>query len=112
MIIKSNPFTSWPPSHEDLYWVVGILDGEGTFYREKARGTPRIECTMQDKDTIVRLATVLGCGCGESSLSVIGTRMYRAVATTTRAKVIMETIRPLMSIRRQEQIDHALELTV
>ena len=108
MYTKSNPFTPWPPSQEDLLWLAGLLDGEGTFY--SCCGQPRIECTMSDKDTILRAAGIMGAGSGRAATSSAGTEMHRVWATTTRAGVIMKALRPHMSKRRQGQIDRALGL--
>lgn len=50
----------------DLYWVAGLLEGEGSFLlaTTKQRGHtyfhPRIDLTMTDEDVVARASAVLG----------------------------------------------------
>jgi hypothetical protein len=46
----------------DRGWVVGILEGEGSFVKtdRSSKGAVRLQCKMTDFDTMQRLADLLG----------------------------------------------------
>ena len=93
----------------DQGWVVGMLEGEGTFY---ARGNPdcpielRVECTSIDIETPNRLQELLGGNIyGPYRRNEVKWALYKR-------KAVLELIvwlRPLLCDRRQVQIDKMLK---
>lgn len=102
-------------SESDLFWVAGLLDGEGSFtLGAEGSGSNRlrqirITCAMTDLDTLQRLEKLLG---GHISKTPRIDKRYNNPKPlwvwniTKRAEVvpILEELHPLMSIRRQNQI--------
>jgi hypothetical protein len=100
---------------KDIYWVAGIIEGEGCFYINKHQKSPqtRIEVKMTDKDIINRLQQITKLGL-----------IYHVPTDSTRHKDCYEwrvnkqpdvigllmTIYPLMGKRRQAKIRECLEV--
>lgn len=95
----------------DLYWLAGLLEGEGTFLRPPPSEKNRIciQLQMTDEDIIQKAATlfqVAYCQCKAKKshhkpsfkLSVCGSK----------AAFWMGKLKPLMGQRRQNQIESAL----
>lgn len=101
-------------SEQDFFWLVGLLEGEGTFLKgpPSAPNQPRIAVNMTDEDTVQRIASLFGVG-------YIHTRRHERhdnwkPAFTVKvvgkpAMELMRQIQPHMSKRRQEQIQRALD---
>lgn len=97
----------------DFGWLVGILDGEGTFILTNKKRYPRISVKMTDVDTIDRFAKLVE---REHSIFIDTkiTRMYgwkkthRVDITGRKAVEIMKLIYPHMSGRRKERIQEIL----
>lgn len=108
-------------SESDLAWLVGILEGEGSFHaslvghpgRYKIR--PRIELQMADKDIVNRAQRLLGGalrGYQPNKRTKDGAPvkfMWRTSRTGRPAAEWMQQLFPHMGVRRQEQIGLALE---
>jgi hypothetical protein len=105
---------------QDLYWLAGWLEGEGSFVAASTgRGgrynPPSLDAVTTDEDTAFRVANILGAHAsgpirrkkapyvkGEPKpIWHIRLRSWRAVA-------VMRKIYPLMSARRQAQIVRAI----
>ena len=94
-----------------LYWLAGILEAEGSFLAgpPSAPRCPAIRLPMTDRDTVVRVAEFF-------HRAVVATRpkhKHHKVPYVTTIKGVpaahlMRTIAPLMSPRRQGQIERAL----
>lgn len=95
----------------DLYWLCGLLEGEGSFLA----GTPsnpnrtRVHVQMTDRDVIERVARLW--------VSTVAVRppqvshhkeSYVTSISCRRARDFMVLAHPLMGERRQAQIDRAL----
>ena len=95
----------------DLYWLAGLLEGEGSFMKgPPSKPTqPRIVVSMTDLDVIERVATLFG-----NTVHPLKPReehhkpAFLAKTTGTKAVGLMKQLRPLMGLRRQEQIDRAV----
>ncbi len=92
----------------DLGFVVGLLEGEGSFLRAKGASlrTPCISCAMTDKDVIVRLHRVLGTGRVRGPYQPKGHRrpVYVYALYGERAYELMVRVLSKMSRRRRSQI--------
>jgi len=101
-----------PMASLDVYWLAGLLEGEGSFMAgpPSAPNQPRITVAMTDEDIIARVAEMLG-------VSVIpikaGNPQHKQVFAARKvgagAVEWMCTLRPHMGIRRRAQIDKALD---
>jgi len=95
----------------DLHWLAGLLEGEGTFLAgpPSAPRSPAIALWMVDRDIVDRAGHLL-----DAAVMVIPSRRegwqtaYCVRVRGARAVQWMERLRPLMGIRRQQQIDRAI----
>jgi hypothetical protein len=95
----------------NLYWLAGLLEGEGSFMKPTPSlpNRPVISVQMTDEDVISRVANILGCSYYHvpsknpkwKDTFCIRVRGKKAVSW-------MNELRPLMGNRRQQQIDVAL----
>lgn len=95
-----------------LFWLVGLLEGEGSFLvgppSDPTR--PRISIQMTDEDVIQQVAKLFGrtyYKCGNRSPNS-WKDSYAVKVRGAKAVEIMRQIRPYMSARRKAQIDRAL----
>jgi hypothetical protein len=99
---------------KDLYWLAGWLEGEGSFLH----GCPSMPnmCAINgastDKDIIEKLSTLLKVKCHKQKRRKSDLPHYKTVYSIRLsgqlAYDLMAKLRPLMGIRRQEQIDKAM----
>lgn len=106
---------------KDIYWLAGLLEGEGCFKErmagEKKRRTSLvIIVAMSDRDVIQRVRDVTGATGkisvqhNEGSSRPGSTRsLYRLVIAGRRAVGFMMTVYPLMGQRRQLRIREILQ---
>jgi hypothetical protein len=100
-----------PIAEADLHWLAGLLEGEGTFLTgpPSAPRSPAIQFWMTDRDVVERAAALLGV-----SVMVVPARRedwktaYAVRLRGKRAVTWMKRLRPLMGIRRGQQIDRAV----
>lgn len=57
---KKREFVLSNISEFDLAWLIGILEGEGSFYANKKPQPPRVSVNMTDKDIIEKVAKLFG----------------------------------------------------
>lgn len=89
-------------------WLAGMIEGEGSF-SATAYG-PRVQFGSTDRDVVAKVAFLI---CGEvsggiqrfSDKGVALKPMYYTSKTGVGGQIVMEELRPLMSERRQQQID-------
>lgn len=102
----------------DLYWIAGLLEGEGCFYlttRRNSDGSPRpllsVLCQMTDEDVIERLAELIGFGNvnrrepKQSNWKPVWTWQCSDVE---RLLPLLTALRPIMGARRADKIDQML----
>jgi hypothetical protein len=100
-----------PITDQDLAWLAGLIEGEGTFLAgpPSAPRTPAVQLSMVDRDVVERAGSLL-----EAGVQVIRSRRqnwrtaYSVRVRGMRAVLWMKRLRPLMGARRQAQIDRAL----
>jgi hypothetical protein len=96
---------------EDLHWLAGLLEGEGSFLKgpPSAPRHPVIALQMTDRDVVARVAAMFGrkVGCWQPPEARWQTT-YIARVTGAKAVAWMGVLRPLMGDRRRTQIDRAL----
>lgn len=96
----------------NFFWMVGLLEGEGSFLRpspSKPR-EPKIDVEMKDEDVIKRVSALLGVGYRQRDRHRENTSVtYHVRLAGKRAAALMWRLRPYLSARRQAQIDRAVQ---
>lgn len=90
-------------SRDDLIWLAGLLEGEGTFDLHKGR-YPRIRLGMTDRDVVGRAATLLGARVRLSLHAAPKSATWHTEISGARAAEIMAQILPHMGARRSARI--------
>lgn len=95
----------------DRGWVVGMLEGEGTFYVRTDPDRPkelRVECTSTDPETPARLQQLLGGKVyGPYRRNEIKWQYHKREEVMQ----LIQDLRPYLCPRRQAQIDKMLEIS-
>lgn len=96
----------------DLAWLAGYLEGEGSFMKgpPSNSGLPVVSFQTTDEDIAARVAAMFAV----SYFSTAKARDYykdafRARLSGSRAVGLMKKLRPFMGVRRQAQIDTAIQ---
>ena len=100
-----------PVDDEDLYWLIGILEGEGTFISASpsGRGIPVVRVVMTDRDVVERVGALI-------DRAVLPVRKRRPHYKTpyvttikgTPALTLMRAIYPMMGTLRQANIERSI----
>lgn len=104
----------------DLYWLAGILEGEGSFMMSrnwvggKLYLYPKVVVTMTDEDVIERAAHLFGTSVYKVPVSKSKGRenykqQYRAQISGVRAAEVMVVLLSIMGNRRSEKIQEILD---
>ena len=98
---------------KDIYWVAGLLEGEGCFYDPSRAGhNPTIQLIMTDKDVVIRVAKILGAykviECNKPTKS--GKPLYRMVLYGRQVLCWMLTLYSLMGERRKAKIKEIVSM--
>lgn len=92
----------------DLYWLAGLLEGEGSFgfYPKGKNGSARIFIGMSDRDVIDRMKEITGATCNVfERVPYEGAKISHILSITgRRAAGIAMMVYPLMGKRRQQAI--------
>lgn len=91
----------------EIGWVAGIIEGEGTICsRPSSMGSNYVEVSMTDEDTIQKLLNTTGFGNVRGPYKRDNKKLFWIwhVADASSLSYLLDTIYPLMSIRRQEKI--------
>ena len=100
-----------PIADDDLHWLAGLLDGEGSFLAgpPSAPRSPAVQVSMADRDVVERAGALLGVAVMVVPSRREGWRTAYSVRVRGAPAVLwMERLRPLMGTRRREQIDRAV----
>ena len=107
----------------DIAWLAGLLEGEGAFFVQhvRASGNRRartrivVAVQMTDRDIVERIVQLTGLGTVRSyqpSNPRHRTTYRWAINALEPTVALMRVLRPLMGIRRQDQIDRCLAAVV
>lgn len=91
----------------DLFWLAGLLEGEGTFDLHKGR-YPRIRLAMTDRDTVGRAATLMDAKIRLSLHPLPYKATWHTEISGERAAEIMREVLPFMGARRSQKIAEIL----
>jgi hypothetical protein len=99
----------------DLYWLAGIIEGEGCFSTGVPKGKRsariRVRVSMADKDVVMRCMEITSLGhVAVRAQHGIGTKDLWGWTVTTQkdTAALMMTLYPLMGVRRQAKIRECL----
>lgn len=102
-------------NNDDLLWLAGLLEGEGSFSARAPKDRPHsrtllVQIHMTDRDVIERAARLMGsCAVYVSSKKTKGQKsIFRCYLTGHRACELMRRLLPHMGERRTGQINKAL----
>ena len=99
------------PTDKALYWLAGLLEGEGSFLPgpPSAPNRPGIQVSMTDEDVIARVADLFGVKYHRWQRTNPNHKpSFQVLLRGKRAADYMSRLHPLMGQRRQGQIDRAL----
>ncbi|QDF14205.1 LAGLIDADG endonuclease [Microbacterium phage GardenState] len=99
--------STFQPSHDDLLWLAGLLEGEGAFDAHRGR-YPRIRLQMTDRDVVERVAKLLGTTVRLSLKRAPASATWNAELSGDRAAEIMAALLPYMGARRSARIAEVL----
>jgi len=92
----------------NLGWIVGILEGEGTFDLSNKK-YPRVRIEMTDKDSVYRFYAVLGVSrTPRHTVRQDKKDSWVGSIHGPQAKLLMVDVFPHMSERRQQKIQEIL----
>lgn len=87
---------------KDVYWLAGLLEGEGCF--STSRFCPIIALSMTDEDVVSRATKLLGASYGRHICKKPRKDCFQVHLYGDKAIAWMMTLYPLMGKRRQERI--------
>jgi hypothetical protein len=92
---------------DDLLWLSGLLEGEGTFDAHRGR-YPRIRLGMTDRDVVGRAASLMDATVRVALHPKPAKPSFHTEISGERAAAIMREILPHMGARRSSKIAEAL----
>ena len=87
----------------DLYWLAGLLEGEGCFSR--TRSSPLVNLRMTDRDTVDRAAELMGAKVVPKKRDGNRKIAFEARIYGDKALDLMGLMKPLMMERRKSRIE-------
>lgn len=92
---------------EDVIWLAGLLEGEGTFDLHRGK-YPRVRVGMTDRDVVGRAATLLGANVRLSMKPSPYKATWHAEVSGEKATAVMLAVLPFMGSRRSGRIAEVL----
>jgi len=94
---------------KNLYWIAGLLEGEGCF--EGRTGCLVISVGSTDQDVILRVKEILGFGTFKAPRKLKSGKVFYGWSSTNQQKTagLMMTLYPLMGERRRDKIVRCLD---
>jgi hypothetical protein len=99
--------TTLQGTRDDLLWLAGLLEGEGSFDAHRGR-YPRIRLAMTDRDVVGRAAFLMDATIRLSLHPAPNKATWHTEISGKRAALIMAEILPHMGSRRSGKIAEAL----
>lgn len=98
---------------EDIAWVAGVFEGEGTIYFNKRGYSVHTSIRMDDRDVVERIHAIMGFGkfSQRSELRTSGKTVIQynyQVSTAKDVIVFLEAILPYLGLRRRERALQAI----
>lgn len=96
-------------TRDDLLWLSGLLEGEGTFDAHRGK-YPRIRLAMTDRDIVGRAASLMDSTIRLSLHQAPNKPTWHTEISGDRAAAIMAAILPFMGARRSQRIAEVLAI--
>lgn len=90
-------------TREDLIWLAGLLEGEGTFDLKSGR-YPRVRVEMTDRDVVGRVASLFGSSIRSTPRARPFKSVWHAEKSGPEAAAVMLAVLPFMGARRSGKI--------
>lgn len=96
---------------KDLYWMVGLLEGEGCFTLGTANGRKyhRVVLRMTDLDIVERFAKLVDQNVHHAKIYPGKKQPFVVTLTGRKARDLMRMLRGHMGSRRRARIDEVLK---
>lgn len=88
---------------EDVIWLAGLLEGEGTFDLHRGK-YPRVRLAMCDRDVVGRAATLMGSRVRLSLKPAPFSATFHAEVQGAKASAVMRAVLAHMGARRSSKI--------
>ena len=100
---------------KDLYWMAGIIEGEGAMYVKEKQKSAVLVIDMTDKDVVERVANLwknktIYTHTPKNPNGNDYKTMYKVQRKGYPALIIMQLIYPIMGDRRKKQIEKCFDL--
>lgn len=95
-------------SMKDIYWLAGLLEGEGSF--TLAKFSPAVRLRMTDKDVVTRVARLFNRSVSEYEGRPGDKQVYVTTIGGSDAIEWMFTLYSELGVRRREQIRQVVEV--
>lgn len=92
----------------DIYWLAGLLEGEGCFTYDKNTSKTQIQLSMMDSDTVLKAAKIMNNRNVHTYFRDGVKDVYRFNVYANLAIQWMMTLYPLMGERRRKKIEEIL----
>lgn len=92
---------------DDLLWLAGLLEGEGSFDAHRGRYA-RVRLGMTDRDVVGRAATLMDATIRLTLKEAPASPTWHTELSGPRAEAIMTAILPHMGTRRSQRIAEVL----
>lgn len=93
-------------NEKELYWLAGLLEGEGCFSRTKKTGKIFIALEMTDEDIVNKVAKIFGVKYYSITPRKEGYKIsYKCRVVGRNAIKLMTLLQPLMGVRRMQKIE-------
>lgn len=113
--VKCAPSDPAMSTEADMYWLAGLLEGEGSFLKgpPSSPGQPIVQLPMTDQDVVERAARLFDRAVTpwDRSSERPRKRVFITAIKGAAAVRVMRALYPVMGVRRRTQIDLALDVT-
>lgn len=98
---------------KELYWLAGILEGEGSFIPQREKYPCQISIQMSDEDIIAKIANIFNVSYHsyypQKSIDKGWKKVYSTTLRGFKSIELMRKLQPLMGIRRSNKIQECID---
>lgn len=95
---------------EEISWLAGLLEGEGSFLPQKEGHSVVISLQMTDEDVVSKVATMFEISyCQPKKQKEHHKQSYKLSLRGSKALEVMKLVKPYMGKRRSEKIQECIE---
>lgn len=98
---------------EDIAWVAGVFEGEGTIRVRKGNYGAQVSIRMDDRDVIERIHSIMGFGNfyetqERRTSGQMVTQYNYQLGSAEHVIAFLEAVRPWLGVRRREKAEEAI----